>query len=128
GEFWAEAIDAVRQKNPGFLMIAEAYWDLEWRLLSLGFDYTYDKRLLDRLHSGEAGPVRAHLSGDMEYQERQVRFLENHDETRARAAFSPAQQRAAAVIAATSPGMRFFHEGELEGRTLHLPVQLGRRH
>src|SRR5262249_48650667 len=38
-EFWADARAAV----PGFLLIAEVYWDLEWRLQQLGFDFTYDK-------------------------------------------------------------------------------------
>ena len=28
---------------------------------------------------------------------------------------------------ATMPGMRLFHEGQFEGRTLHVPVHLGRR-
>ena len=42
-EFWADAIP-VREKrqHPDFLFLAEAYWNLEARLQSLGFDYTYD--------------------------------------------------------------------------------------
>ncbi len=32
----------------------------------------------------------------------------------------------AAVIHATTPGLRFFHHGQLEGRRKKLPVQLGR--
>ncbi|MCI0403234.1 MAG: alpha-amylase, partial [Acidobacteria bacterium] len=38
GEFWAEAIDAVRARHPNFLFLAEAYWGLEGRLQELGFD------------------------------------------------------------------------------------------
>jgi len=56
-----------------------------------------------------------------------VRFLENHDEPRAAAVFSPAQERAAAVVIATLPGARLFHEGQLEGRKVRPPVFLGRR-
>jgi hypothetical protein len=33
---------------------------------------------------------------------------------------------AAAVVAATLPGLRFYHDGQLEGRAIRLPVQLGR--
>jgi hypothetical protein len=127
GEFWAQALDEVKRRHPRFLFIAEAYWDLEWRMMSLGFDYAYDKRLLDRLRQGEAGPVRSHLAADAEFQERLVRFLENHDEACARAVFPRERHRAAAALTATSPGMRFFHELELAGKAVHLPVQLGRR-
>jgi hypothetical protein len=127
GEFWAQATDEVRAAHPGFLFLAESYWDLEWRLLSLGFDYAYDKVLLDRLKSSEAPHVRGHLTADMEYQERLARFLENHDESRAASLFQGERHKAAAVLTMTSPGMRFFYEGQFEGHTLHLPVQLGRR-
>ena len=41
---------------PDFLFLAEVYWDLEWTLQQQGFDYTYDKRLYDRLVEGDARP------------------------------------------------------------------------
>ena len=47
--FWPEAIAAVQARRPDFLFLAEVYWDLEWELQQQGFDYTYDKRLYDRL-------------------------------------------------------------------------------
>src|SRR5262249_41926392 len=37
--FWAEAIPRVRARHPGFVFMAEAYWDLEWALQQQGFDY-----------------------------------------------------------------------------------------
>jgi hypothetical protein len=128
GEFWSEAIAAVRQAFPDFLFIAEAYWGLEWALQQLGFDYTYDKLLYDRLLREGASAVRDHLRADMGYQERSVRFLENHDEPRV-ARLLPSEQWhfAAATIIATVPGMVLLHEGQLEGRNVRLPVQLGRR-
>ena len=49
--FWPEAIAAVRARRPDFLFLAEVYWDLEWELQQQGFDYTYDKRLYDRLRA-----------------------------------------------------------------------------
>jgi hypothetical protein len=107
--------------------MAEVYWDLEWTLQQQGFDYTYDKKLYDRLHARDAEAVRGHLWADPEYQRRSVRFLENHDEPRAASAFPVNVHRAAAVIAYLVPGMRFFHEGQFEGRRRRASVHLGRR-
>ena len=126
-EFWPEVIGAVRQKHPEFLFLAEAYWDLEWTLLQQGFDYCYDKGLYDLFVQDNAEGVRRHLEADLNYQEKLVRFLENHDEPRAAAAFFPAKARVAALTMATIPGARLFYEGQLEGRKARVPVFLGRR-
>ena len=126
-DYWPEVIGAVRRERPEFLFIAEAYWDLEWALQQQGFDYCYDKRLYDRLEHRGAETVRLHLLAETSYQERLVRFVENHDEPRAAATFGPEQARAAAVTFATLPGARLFHEGQLEGRRVRLPVFLARR-
>ena len=125
--FWSTAIKQVRQANPGFLFMAEVYWDLEWALMQQGFDFTYDKRLYDRLHAQDAVAVRDHLHADMPFQRGSVRFLENHDEPRAASVFPQNVHRAAAVIAFLVPGMRFFHEGQLEGRRTRVSMHLGRR-
>ncbi|HWQ93604.1 MAG TPA: alpha-amylase, partial [Clostridia bacterium] len=124
--FWPEAIGQIHQKNPQFLFIAEVYWDLEWELQQAGFDFTYDKRLYDRLRSGIARPVREHLMAHPDFQEHSLRFLENHDEPRAAAVFGP-MLRPAAVLTFFVPGMRFFYEGQLEGRTTHVSMHVGRR-
>jgi hypothetical protein len=102
------------------------YWDLEWRLQRLGFDFTYDKRLYDRLLHAGAAEVAGHLRADEEFQRRSARFIENHDEPRSAAAFGR-RVRAAAVTMSTLPGLRFYHDGQWEGRRAHLPVQLGDR-
>ena len=127
-EFWPETIASVKKAHPDFVTIAEVYWDLESTLQEQGFDYTYDKRLYDRLLHDDARGVRAHLAGDLAFQRRLVRFVENHDEPRAMTAFGAARARAVAVLALALPGMRLVHEGQMEGRRLKLPVQLGRRH
>ena len=64
--------------------MAEVYWDLEWTLQHQGFDYTYDKRLYDRLRDGHARPVREHFWAGLDYQDKLARFLENHDGARPR--------------------------------------------
>jgi len=71
--------------------------------------------------------VRLHLCADLAYQEKLVRFIENHDEPRALSVFSPQKARAAAVTIATIPGAKLLHEGQCEGRKVRLPVFLGRR-
>jgi hypothetical protein len=126
-EYWDEVIGAVGEAAPDFLFVAEAYWDLEWRLQQLGFDYCYDKRLYDRLLHEDAPSVRGHLRADLGYQSRLVRFLENHDEPRAATELGPEQERAAAVIIATLPGATLWHEGQFEGWRAHAPVFLRRR-
>ena len=125
--FWPEAIRRVRARQPHFLFMAEVYWDLERELMSEGFDYCYDKRLYDQLRSRDVAAVRGHLGSDPAYQDKLVRFLENHDELRAASAFPVAVHQAAAILAYLIPGLRFFHEGQLEGRTFKVPMSLGRR-
>ncbi len=128
GEFWKEAIGAVRARHPDFLFIAEAYWNMEWELQQVGFDYTYDKTLFDRLLREGAGSVRDHLRAEMEYQKHSLRFIENHDEQRAASSLtSEPWLYAASTVIATIPGMVMFHEGQFEGRRVKLPVQLTRR-
>ena len=126
-EYWAEVIPAIKKAHPDFLFIAEAYWDLEWELQQQGFDFCYDKRLYDRLEHDPGESVRLHLCADLGYQEKLLRFIENHDEPRAAATFSPAKERAAAVTTSTLLGVTLFHEGQVEGRKVRLPVFLGRR-
>jgi hypothetical protein len=125
--FWQETIESIRSGNPDFLFMAEVYWDLEWTLQQLGFGYTYDKRLYDRLRDLETRAVRDHFGADMDFQRKSARFLENHDEPRAAATFPANVHPAAAVISFLCPGLRFFHDGEFDGRTKKLSVHLGRR-
>jgi glycosidase len=124
--FWPQATKRVRERAPGFCFLAEVYWDLEWTLQQQGFDYTYDKRLYDRLRDGHVRPVREHLHAGLEYQNKMARFLENHDEPRAAATFPAGVHQAAAAITFLSPGLRFFHQGQFEGRRKRISPHLCR--
>ena len=126
-EYWAEIIPAIRWAHPEFLFIAEAYWDTEWELQQQGFNYCYDKRLYDRLEHDPAESVRLHVCADPAYQQKLVRFVENHDEPRAAATFAPGKGRAAAMAILTLTGAKLLHEGQMEGRKVRLPVFLARR-
>jgi hypothetical protein len=124
--FWPRAIPSVRQRAAGFCFMAEVYWDLEWTLQQQGFDYAYDKRLYDRLCDRHARPVRDHFWAGLDYQDKLARFLENHDEPRAAAAFPPGIHKAAAIITYLAPGLRFFHQGQFEGRKKRISPHLCR--
>jgi glycosidase len=113
--FWPIATQAVREKVPGFCFMAEVYWDMEWDLQQLGFDYTYDKKLYDLLHAEHAGAARTHLLAEPSYQDKLARFLENHDEPRAASNFQPEKHEAAALITYFATGLRFFHQGQFQG-------------
>ena len=119
-EFWPEATSRVKM-----MYLAEVYWDREYQLQQQGFNFTYDKRLLDRLHAGNVEDARGHLRADAEYSAKLARFLENHDEARSLHQFGH-RIRAAAALTFTLPGLRFFFDGQLEGADVRAPVQLGR--
>ena len=124
--FWPTATERVRQVVPGFTFLAEVYWDLEWTMQQQGFDYAYDKRLYDRLRDGHARGVREHFLAGLDYQDKLARFLENHDEPRAAAAFPPGMHEAATVVTFLAPGLRFFHQGQFTGRKKRISPHLNR--
>ena len=126
--FWEYAIKEVRKKYPSFVFMAEVYWDKEWELQQLGFDYTYDKKLYDLLLKKEGWNIYGHLRASPDYQQKSVRFLENHDEERiAHELPNFEQHQAAAIVAFLVPGLRFFHQGQAEGRKIHISMHLQRR-
>jgi hypothetical protein len=126
-EFWPAVTDGLHAAYPQAVLIAEAYWDMEWTLQQQGFDFCYDKRLYDRMVGRDAAGVRDHLRAGLDYQSRLIRFLENHDEPRIAATLPGGAGRAAAVAIATLPGAVLWHEGQFEGRRVHPPVFLARR-
>jgi len=126
-EFWPTVIAGLRSRHPETVLVAEAYWDMEWTLQQQGFDFCYDKRLYDRIVGRDVSGVRDHLRADLAYQSRLVRFLENHDEPRIADLLPGDAERAAAVVIATLPGATLWHEGQFEGRRVRPPVFLSRR-
>jgi hypothetical protein len=126
-EFWPAIIAGLRDQHPDTVLIAEAYWDMEWELQQQGFQFCYDKRLYDRLLEQNPPDLRGHLQADLGYQSHLVRFLENHDEPRIATKLPSFLQRAAAVTIATLPGATMWHEGQFSGRLVRPPVFLDRR-
>ncbi len=125
-EYWVDVISQVKEKYPNFKFIAEVYWDLEWDLIQQGFDYCYDKKLYERLIKSDVQSIKEHLNADINYQNKLLRFIENHDEPRAITVFGIEASKAATVIILTLPGARLIFEGQTRGYEIKLPVQLGR--
>ena len=118
-EFWSQVITAV----PNLVFLAEAYWDTEWTLQQLGFDFVYDKRLYDRLRHSPPHEVFLHLKADLAYQSKLTRFIENHDEMRSLTAFGALLPANAALFSGL-PGLKVFFQGQMEGRQIRLPIQI----
>jgi hypothetical protein len=119
-EFWTEAHAHV----PDLILLAEAYWGTESRLLDLGFSFTYDKELYDAVREENPSGVRDRVAGDAPHQNHFARFLENHDEGRCAAIFGPERRNSVVTLMGTVPGMRFYHQGELEGAKIQVPITL----
>jgi hypothetical protein len=124
-DFWTLAIAKVKEQNRDFLFIAEAYWDTQWRLQQLGFDYTYDKEILDLLKEDNISQLKLHLKGSLEYQNRCIRFIENHDEERSLRSLGDEKTKAAAILFSTIPGMKLYYDGQWQGQRKKYPVQMG---
>ena len=126
-DYWLEIIPQIRAAYPKFLFIAEVYWGKEYDVLMQGFDYAYDKVLYDRIAENDVQKIRQHLVAPIEYQNRMLRFIENHDEPRAYARLGEKRSLPAATLICTLPGATLLHDGQLEGRTVKLPVQIQRQ-
>ena len=70
--------------------------------------------------------VRDHLRAEPIYGNKCLRFIENHDEERATVNFGKQKSKAAGMITGTIPGLRFFQDGQLEGRRIRTPIHLRR--
>lgn len=127
-EFWSEALQTVRAHYPDFTFIAEVYWGLEWEIQEMGFDYTYDKVLYDRLRFSNSENIRGHLGAEHLFQMRSIRFTSNHDEEEALKAFGREKSLAASTIIATLPGARMVYLFQMLGRPARVPIQYIREH
>ncbi|MFY9553815.1 MAG: alpha-amylase family glycosyl hydrolase [Blastocatellia bacterium] len=123
GEFWDQAIHAVKKISPDFSFIAEAYWDKEQQLRELGFDLCYEKKLYDGLVDHDLGQILERLQRDPDSLRGSLYFIENHDEPRAASVFSKPDNLAALAMILSIPGSVLIHEGQMEGKHERLPVQ-----
>lgn len=123
-EFWPEAIHQVKIQKPDFIFISESYWNTGEYLKNLGFDFNYNKELYDLLINDSAINIKSYLTN---FNQHHLCFIENHDEKRAVKVLGVEKSLAAAAIILVVPGAKLFHQGQLEGKTIKLPVQLQRK-
>lgn len=136
-KFWENVIPKVKEKalksgKDDFTFIAEAYWDE--KELGKNFDYIYYKKYYDHLiriiKDGEPAGMnlQSHIDFLMNTNQKALLFTENHDESRAVAAFGGKEQsKAAATLTAFFPKSIFLLQlGQTEGEEVRIPVQLRR--
>ncbi|MBN1522725.1 MAG: alpha-amylase, partial [Candidatus Aureabacteria bacterium] len=119
-DFWNNAIRRVKKHYRNFIFIAEVYWKIENELLESGFDYTYDKDFYEALQYEKISEIKASFKDA----DTHLRFIENHDERRAMEIFGEERSMAAALLTALSPGPMLIYQGQTEGMTKRMPVQL----
>ncbi|KAJ6230276.1 alpha amylase [Anaeramoeba flamelloides] len=126
-EFWCEAISSVKNQYPDLIFLGEQYWGYDDQLINCGFDFLYDKALLDHLASYKMSDIWSYLNSKISYFPKYSHYTENHDEPRAITKFGSWWQADAGALASfTLPGMRFSFEGQWKGFKNKLDVHLRR--
>ena len=128
-EFWTYAIREAKKLNSKVIFLGEAYNEKYYQqLIDVGFDYIYNKALLDNLIKG-AIEVKDYLkTKDSSFMKKACHFVENHDEHRIVFVTGGNYQKAKAMgtIAATVGGMIFMNNGLFGGKKNKLDVHLRR--
>jgi alpha amylase-like protein len=119
----AEHCDAVRCDMA--MLVLNDVFDSTWRRLLRDSWPPLARDFWVEATRDAASIVRDVLAAPAPPPQRLARFIENHDEPRSAAHLSRCVPAAAALVA-TAPGLRFFFDGQLEGRRIRAPVQLGR--
>ena len=127
-EFWLSAIKEVKNSYPDIIFLAEVYGDVYKDLINLGFDYTYDKELLDRFKTGNMDNIRDWIYNTNSYSSHLCRFIENHDDNRATEMFGYYIKRTdiTALATYTLPGMKFYFQDQWYAYKNKLDVHLRR--
>ncbi len=126
-EFWEYAINEIRKKYPNIVFIAEIFNPEVYSqfIEQCGFDYLYDKEifyltmrevLLDGSSARELSSCWKKVNG---YEEKMLRFIENHDEQRIASQYftgNPRKGLPAMVVAATmGKGPVMLYSGQETG-------------
>ncbi|WP_322113696.1 alpha-amylase family protein [Leptospira limi] len=122
---WEKVIHSVKSEFPYFQFYAEVYWGLDVTLRSLGFDATYDKSLYDELVHHRFEQVAELISNESGQilQPNLIRFLENHDENRAKLTFGEHSKTYFSLLSCL-PGILLLFDGQEVGSLKKIPVQL----
>src|SRR5690606_5780392 len=120
-EFWREVVDALAQRAPDTLLVAEAFWLLEsYFVRTLGLHRVYNSAFMHLLaaerNAEHRDLLRRVLKRDPRDLERYVNYLTTPDEEPAAETFGTGDKYfGAAFMLATLPGMPLFGHGQVEG-------------
>jgi len=119
----------VKKEYPDFIFIAEAYNGIEGYLQELGFDYTYNKYLSDKLMEGNIPEVKDFLTRvGIDFLLKSTHFAENHDEAEryriANVLRDIKSYKAFITILSTIPGLPFFYLGQLDGEKARRDIKI----
>jgi len=121
GEFWREVVDAIAERAPGTMLLAEAFWLLEEAFVKrLGFHRVYNSAFMQLLAEGKDGEMRGLMEDvlrrDPAVLERYVNYLTTPDEESAKNVFGTGDRYfGAATLLCTLPGTPLFGHGQAEG-------------
>ncbi len=131
-DFWTDAFETLRENRPDFAFLAEAY-DLEYDLERAGFgavyDHTFYRSVFHELRNGsmDADGLRSRLLNMVDNHARgflPFRYIDNHDEERAAAAFGDANKPVTALIM-TMRGAPMLYSGQEAALTERIPLFRG---
>lgn len=120
-EFWREVVEAVAERAPGTMLLAEAFWLMEETFVRhLGFNRVYHSAFMQLLADGRDGDLKGLLrdvsARDPEVLQRYVNYLTTPDEDSARHTFGAGDRYfGVAALLCTLPGLPLFGHGQAEG-------------
>ena len=125
-DFWPTVIGALRIRHPETVLIAEAYWDMEWVLQRARVRLLYDKRLYDRILGGDAPDLHGHPAPTPATSSACFAFWRTRRAPRRQPDAS--RRRAGRGGGGGDPARcHLVDEGQFEGRQVRPPVFLSRR-
>ncbi len=120
-EFFREVVDAIKEKAPDTLLLAEAFWLMEgYFVRTLGMHRVYNSAFMNMLKNEENKKYRESIKNILNYDrrilKRFVNFLSNPDEEPAVIGFGKDDKYfGCCVLLATMPGLPMFAHGQIEG-------------
>ena len=120
-EFWLEVVEAVAERAPGTMLLAEAFWLMEETFVArLGMHRVYHSAFMRLLAERRDGELRRLLADvhrrDPRVLERYVNYLTTPDEESARVKFGTGDRYfGLATLLCTLPGLPLFGHGQAEG-------------
>lgn len=122
-EFWRELVDALAERAPGTMLLAEAFWLMEvYFVRTLGMHRVYNSAFMHMTKKEENAEYRRYLKRYLAQSPdvlgRFVNYMSNPDEEPVAAQFGDGDKAfGVTTLLATLPGLPMFGHGQVEGLT-----------